>query len=199
MDYAFLDLETTGLVPWYHEITEIAIKRGSLIFVKKIKPERMDRADSYALKVSGYNKKVWEEEAVPFSSVANEIVSLLKNVIIVGHNVNFDINFLKFAFYKLSDKEGKKNPKLWEKEKISLYTIDTMSLALEHLRPHGQKSVSLKNVCNVLGISNEGEHTAYADVLRTEQVFYRLLRSTPEDHEELKLLVEQNSKRKNWR
>lgn len=61
------DLETTGLNPKVHEITEIGlivVEQKSLnildIFEHKIKTVHIETAIEFALKHSGYNEKDWE-------------------------------------------------------------------------------------------------------------------------------------------
>jgi DNA polymerase III epsilon subunit-like protein len=48
-------------------------------------------------------------------------------------------------------------------------------LAMAILIPNGLGRVSLKACCDFLGISNDGQHNAYDDCLRTKLVYERML------------------------
>jgi DNA polymerase III alpha subunit (gram-positive type) len=109
MKLVFLDTETTGLKAWnygkpFHEITELAIivhedgkevYRGSWKFF----PRRIETADSVALEIGGYDPEVWSKEAVEWcENFIHNLCSTMEGGVIVGHNVKFDIGFLKALF-----------------------------------------------------------------------------------------------------
>jgi DNA polymerase III epsilon subunit-like protein len=163
---AFIDTETTGLDPHTQEVIEIAIilvdsGKRTLTLHRKIKPERLEVADPYALKVNGYaaNPEAWND-ALPMSVVGPEIVSFLKGAVLVGHNVSFDREFL----VRNLERSGIKT-------KISHRSIDTITLAFEHLQPLGLESMALDSVRKFLGWSAVGAHTALKDVEDTLRLF----------------------------
>jgi DNA polymerase-3 subunit epsilon len=175
---AFIDTETTGLDPQVHEVIEIAIilthsNGRTLTYHRKIKPERLDVADPIALKVNGYaaNPEAWDD-ALPMSAVGPEILLFLDNalsdgvilaghnVVLVGHNVSFDREFL-IQNLKRAGLKGN----------ISHRTIDTITLAYEHLQPLGLKSMALDAVRKFLGWSKVGAHTALKDAEDTQRLF----------------------------
>jgi DNA polymerase-3 subunit alpha (Gram-positive type) len=109
MKLAFLDTETTGLKAWnygkpFHEIIELAliiVENGETTFKKSYKfhPLRFHTADPKALEVCGYDPKVWEEEALHWNKTSiKNLAKKLEGSVIVGHNVSFDMNFLKALF-----------------------------------------------------------------------------------------------------
>ena len=162
----FLDLETTGLKAGFHEITEIGVVHEK--FGKwscKIMPRRLDRAQPEALEMHGFNKVDWDG-APYFEDVAKKIIEYVENTILIGHNIaGFDIPMLhgNFEMVGLNSKA------------ISRSVMDTMTLAIEHLVPKGLKQLRLHSICDMLKISNEGEHTALADAERVKQVWEKLV------------------------
>ena len=60
---------------------------------------------------------------------------------------------------------------------LGYHVIDTATLVYEHLAHLGLHRLSLKVACQMLGVSNEGAHTALADTVRCEKVFNKLMRA----------------------
>jgi len=109
MKLVFLDTETTGLKAWkngktYHEITELAIivhENGKETFRESWKffPRRIETADPIALEIGGYDQKKWDAEAIDWNAkIISYLCSILDGAVIVGHNVKFDIGFLRATF-----------------------------------------------------------------------------------------------------
>lgn len=169
----WLDTETTGLDPLENDIIEFAAVRDDTgeSLEMKIWPDRPENANPRALEINGYSVEAWEEAgAVTMEEAAPKIAAFLHNVILGGQNVSFDEDFIKAAL---------KTHKV--ETRIGYHKLDTVTLALVHIRPLGIRSVSLHTICNVLGISNEGEHTAMADVLRTQAVYQALRNPSKKD------------------
>lgn len=170
----FIDTETTGLDPLRHEIISIAIiteygdgriERWS----SKIRPEHIDTASEKALKVNGYNSYEWCD-APSFFEVFNVIQQKLRKGIIVGHNVAFDIAFLRQAYIDLGEDPDDK------KTGIARYKIDTITLAHEHLQPMGMWFLGLDSIRKFLGWDTEGAHTALQDAEDCRRLYWSLLR-----------------------
>ena len=162
----FLDTETTGLNPRTHEMIEFAGLKvypdGEVEALEmKITPERIEDASPKALEINGYTEEAWRD-SVPMSEAIPQIVEFVKGCVLVGHNIKFDFNFIKAAAQK-HDAGG-----------LPYHTVDTVTLAYEHLAPRGLSKMSLANVCDYLGISNANAHTAMVDVIRCKEVFDRL-------------------------
>lgn len=166
----WIDTETTGLDPQNNDIIEFAGLRETdgktLQF--KVFPERPENAHPRALEVNGYTREAWEEAgAIEMTEAIGQIVEFLKNAVLCGQNVSFDENFIKATMKRHG-----------VDERIGYHKLDTATLALVHLRPLGAWSVSLGYICDVLGISNEGAHTAMADVKRARAVYRALINPT---------------------
>lgn len=159
-----IDIETTGLDEQIHEIIEFAglcLSSGELLHLK-IKPNNINTADPLSLSINNYNERNWKN-ALSQKEALEKINLFLKNKIYLGQNVNFDLKFIKKGLnkYGIESNLGRRH-------------IDTMTLAYEHLVPLGLESLSLRSICNFIGINNEGEHTAVADVMRTKNVYLSL-------------------------
>jgi DNA polymerase III epsilon subunit-like protein len=168
----WLDTETTGLSAKKHEIIEFAAAReDGAVLEMKIQPQRIENAHPKALEVNGYSEEAWAEAVTPAEAVES-IIEFARGCemapMYAGHNVNFDWCFLQALF----EQEGRIDD--WP---FHYHNLDTMVLAQEHLKPLGQRSVSLHYVCKTLRVSNKSEHTALADVRRTMAVWNKLCRA----------------------
>lgn len=162
MNYAIIDVETTGLDPLRHEIIEVAIVTKTESYHVKILPENIERADKKALEINGYNPKDWFG-AVTQKDAAIATSRLLNGKIIIGHNPSFDMSFIR---------------ELWDLYNCAPYVdqryIDTIALAREHL-PRC-RSYKLDHIREYLGWSLVANHSAYVDAKDTEALFHLLWR-----------------------
>lgn len=105
---AFIDTETTGLDPINNEIIEIAIKiidteiiRTTCVsdvsyeFEGKFKIRCMETANPKALEINGYNEEEWQGAYNWSKQACERLVERLKDCVVVGHNVQFDIDFIR--------------------------------------------------------------------------------------------------------
>jgi DNA polymerase III alpha subunit (gram-positive type) len=160
MKLIFLDTETTGLNAWkygktHHEITELAlivheddkeVYRGSWKFI----PRRIETADPVALDIGGFNLDVWEKEAIEVTEhFLTSLCSIMNGGVVVGHNVKFDIGFLRALFNDFGIK-FRFPPEL-----------DTKALAR---MVWGFESLKMDNIRkNVDGMTCDGAHRALKD------------------------------------
>ena len=95
-DYMVIDIETTGFDPFWDEIIEVAVlkvRNYEVVdhFQSLIDPEiKID--EFITLKTGITNKMVRGKPTI--SDIIPELFDFIGNDIILGHNVNFDINFL---------------------------------------------------------------------------------------------------------
>ncbi|MDE0988993.1 MAG: exonuclease domain-containing protein [Pseudomonadales bacterium] len=108
---AHIDVETTGLVPGYHEMIDIGIIMTDLrgdeldrLFLR-VMPEYPDRAQPGAIAVNGFSVERWKElgfvtsrQAVPKIVDFHHQVAGDRHVLFVGYNAWFDISFLDHLF-----------------------------------------------------------------------------------------------------
>ena len=171
--FAFLDVETTGLSPWFGDrICEIAVLRcdGEKIvgsFDTLLNPERP--ISPGAARVNGLNDTDLID-APQFRDIAEQVMLLVRDAVIVCHNVPFDLGFLSS-----------------ELERVNQYLPTTLALdTLEIARQHFDfDSNSLQSIADELDIEVSGAHRALDDVLTTRELlrhFARNLKSTEIEH-----------------
>lgn len=173
----FIDTETTGLDENFNEMIEFAGVRRTRdghedVLEMKLRMLHPDRAHPRALAVNNYSEEEWAGAEHPHSGVQT-IAAFLRGTLLVGHNVPFDLRFVKATLAREHGQEATRG--------LPYHHVDTMTLAYEHLVPCGLGSISLQNICEFLGIDNEGSHRALVDVRRTMAVFDTLIRATEED------------------
>lgn len=169
-NFAFIDIETTGLNLFKHEIIEIGcvIATPSLKIIEKfelkIKPEHIEDADKISLKVNHYNEKDWEH-AINLEKATNIFSKKVKDCIMVGHNVSFDAGFLEYSFIK----NKIKNPMHYHK-------LDTISIAWAKLHNDPKlEHLSLHEMCARFDIKNEHAHSALSDAYATYELYKKLM------------------------
>ena len=100
-DYTVVDVETTGYDQRYDNIIEVGCikyRDGEEVarYSTLIKPPKNNAGnfiDSYIESLTGITNEMLSS-APPFDNVAKDLWLFIKDELLVGHNVNFDINFL---------------------------------------------------------------------------------------------------------
>lgn len=162
IEYAIVDIETTGGNASGSRITEIAIiiHNGAEIidrFETLVNPQKEIPLPIFAL--TGIHNEMVANAPV-FGDIAEKIYSLLENRIFVAHNVNFDYSFVKQQL----DAEG---------YKFSAPKLCTVRMSRK-IKP-GLYSYSLGNLCRNLEIPIENRHRAGGDAEATAILFSKLL------------------------
>lgn len=161
-DFIVLDLETTGLDSNYDEIIEFAaikIQNGEIsdTFETLIKPNQV--ISEFITNLTGISNKM-VSNAPHLPDVLPQIYDFIGNDIIIGHNVNFDINFLydDFDFFL--------------KKPLSNNFIDTMRLSRKAFPnlPHHR----LIDIAEHFSISPNGYHRALSDCQTTYDCFVKI-------------------------
>jgi DNA polymerase-3 subunit epsilon len=99
--------------------------------------------------------------APKFSDVADRIAAACREMVVVGHNIGFDMAMI--------DREMKLAGLDW----VRPVTLDTLNLYAA-LRPDAVK-LDLEAVAGDLGIEIRGRHTALGDALMTAEIFRRIV------------------------
>src|SRR3989339_969799 len=158
MKMAFFDVETTGLDPFNGgRICEVGILccddfKITNTFSTLVNP--CCPINPGASLVNGITDEM-VKDAPLFSDIADEIMELFSDRIIVCHNAPFDMKFLRYEL-ALIDKQAPKNPML-----------DTLLLARKFFNFPSNK---LQSLAETLDIDPGNRHRALADVHTTRGV-----------------------------
>ena len=160
--YCVLDLETTGFSPKTEKITEIGIMKfenGKVIdkFSCFVNPEKPISAR--VIEVTNITDDM-VRDAETIDKVFPKVLDFIKDSVLVAHNAEFDIGFLKY------------NAKVLGYDFDYTY-LDTLSLAQEIF--YDFKTYKLGRIAKNLGIKVEVAHRALDDVDTTVKVFKIML------------------------
>lgn len=165
IDYAVVDVETTGLFPHHHDrVVEIAVIRvdargahtGELVTL--INPERdVGRTDIHGITARDVL------HAPRFADIAGDVVALLRGAVFVAHNASFDKRFVTAELRRI----GAAVP--------DFPCLCTMQLSrrIDHAAP----GYRLIDICKHFGISIRHAHCAYDDASATASLLVHCLRS----------------------
>ena len=160
-EYTIIDLETTGINPHINHIIEIGcikIKNDREVARFETLLKAPHKLSSRIKKLTGITDDMLAK-APSFEEIAIELWNFLKDEIVVGHNVNFDINFLYKNFQRTLNIE-------FENE-----YIDSLKICRKYYP--GLKSYSLEKICDELGIK-EKNHRAISDCLIVKTIFEKI-------------------------
>ena len=162
MEYAILDIETTGGKYNEEGITEIAIYRfdGDKVvdqFASLVNPEIP--IQPFVVNLTGINNAMLRT-APKFHEVAKRIIEITNDAILVAHNAQFDNRILTTEFDRLG----------YNFDKQTLCTVELAKLLMPDMA-----SYSLGKLVQALGIPIANRHRAGGDALATVELFKLLL------------------------
>lgn len=174
----YLDTETTGLIPGYHDVIQIAgileeYGRVTRRFSYKLRPFYPGRMDQYAQQVN----KMVKNAILNFPDPENAICSLFSflslykpgKIIFAGQKTFFDLFFLQALFQKSKYEECRAFNIMHIAHNTTM-DLKTLTL-LAILQGHKIKSNSLEDVCEYFGVKNEKPHDALSDIHATRECF----------------------------
>lgn len=174
MQYAIVDIETTGSYAAASGITEVSIQvveAGIVVQRYETLVNPLHKIPPYIMAMTGITNEM-VQEAPLFEEIAEEIYEILKDKIFVAHSVNFDYSFIKsqlqYCGYQLN------SPKL-------------CTVRLGRKIFPGHQSYSLGKICLALGIKHVNQHRAGGDTDATVALFQMLLAHDKEGHIEKSL------------
>ncbi len=160
--YCSLDIETSDFTAEKGEVLEV----GMVFFeIEKKKIKILSEWESTFKASKEVSPKILAltgitleelEDAPLFRDKSEEIQTLVKDAVIVGHNINFDIKFLENFGIKFSGK-----------------SIDTLDLAQMFLPT--QTSYNLEALMHLFKVSHQDAHRALADAKAALVVFEKLM------------------------
>ena len=158
MEFAILDIETSGGKPNESRIIEIAIiihdgKKVIDTYETLINPEK--KIDWFVQKLTGIKDK--DVESSPkFYEVAKKIHELLDNRVFVAHNISFDYPIVRREFRRLG---------------LDIRLPHMCTIVTSRILIPGLESYGLKKLSEHLEISLDNHHRAMDDTLATVKVF----------------------------
>ena len=172
-DYVVIDLETTGLSPNYDDIIEIGaikVKNDKIVgeFQSLINPNY--EIDEFIIDFTGITNEMLFT-APEINDVLPLFLDFVGDNIIIGHNVNFDINFLYDNCVNILNTTFKND------------FIDTMRLSRRMFKEH--RHHTLTDLVSRFDIKAKVEHRALVDVLCTNDCFIFMKNYANENNIEL--------------
>lgn len=161
-DYVIIDIETTGFNPKTNEIIEIgAVRVGddkiTSIFQSMVRPN--NPINPYISSLTGITNDMLAD-ANPIEAVLDSFVSFIGDTVLVGHNVNTDVNFL------------------YDHCEANLsYHLTNDFIDIRELFREQQSSVlnhKLALMCEKCAIQNINTHRALSDCLAAYNLYHSL-------------------------
>lgn len=186
-EYVVIDIETTGLSPQWDEIIEVAalkILNGKIVdkYQTLLKPSFP--VDPFISELTGITNKMLETAPI-FDDIYQDFQYFIGDNILVGHNVNFDINFLYDEF---------------ESRNIILSNnfIDTMRISRRLFKDERHHRLSdLIQRHNI--IIDKDLHRAEVDITATNKAFEIFKQCIIDQKIDLEKFSKKNYNRKNYK
>lgn len=164
--FVFLDIETTGLSPWFGDrICQIALivtegKRIKRTLDLLLDPER--ELSPSAIHVNGLDESILAGKP-RFAEIADQLDEALKEAVVVCHNAKFDIQFLDNEYRRLG--RAVEFPNL----------VDTLLLARDH---YDLPSYSLSHLSQDFQVATNMQGSrALADAITMKNLFFAMAES----------------------
>ena len=182
---AFIDVETTGLIPGYHEMIDFGIVMTDLEGVElstlfiRIQPDFPERTQDGARAVNAFDAERWQElDALSIQESLHSIVSFHqatagnKSVLMVAFNSHFDAAFLDHLF-RAGDRS-------W-RELYHYFILDLPSMAWSQ----GDRSLTGQSLAKSLGVEDEphvaDQHTGITGAKLNARIYRALIKRAKTD------------------
>ncbi len=176
---AHIDVETTGLLPGYHEMIDIGIVMTDLegnqkgTYYCKLQPEHPERCSEGARKVNAFDPEKWEEQGALSPSMAvdsifnfHQRVAGEKNVLMVAYNSHFDLSFLDHLL--------RSQQRSW-RELYHYFVLDIPSMAWSL----GYRDLTGQQFMQKFGIEDEPhvaeKHTGITGAMKNARIYRSLV------------------------
>lgn len=161
-NYTVIDIETTGLSCHKNEIIELSalkIRNNKIAdkFSALIKPD--GHINSFIRGLTGISDEL-VQNAPNIKEVLPDFIKFIEQDTLLGHNISFDIRFIKHNLQKHLQKDLRNN------------TIDTMKLSRKYCTT--LTSHRLQVLAEHFNINTEGHHRALKDCEMTNCVYQNI-------------------------
>lgn len=156
--YTLIDIETTGLSSMYDEIIELSaikVRENKIVntFSSLIKPKY--RIDGFITELTGITNEM-VQNAPRIKSIIQDYINFISDDIVIGYNINFDINFIYDNYLECKKLEFNNN------------FIDLMRICRKLCLLQNHK---LKTVAEYYNISTDGHHRGLTDCNITFEIY----------------------------
>ncbi|MCU7495556.1 MAG: GIY-YIG nuclease family protein [Ignavibacteria bacterium] len=171
-EFCVVDVETTGMSPSSCRIIEVGMVRIRKLKIVETYQSFVNPGMEIPYFITGLtgisNSDVYE--APYFDEIANQVKEFIGDSILIGHNLQFDVSFLRRAFEDCGGSEKLANPLL-------------CTLKLARKMYPGLSSKSLSSVVKHLKVRNKNVHRALSDATATAKVLLKMIKElkTKED------------------
>ena len=180
---AFIDVETTGLVPGWHEMIDIGVAVTTVdgrvmdtLFLR-IQPEHPERLSAGAQAVNAFDAERWKTlDALAPAAAVDSILAFHRRVagtrptLMVAFNSQFDAAFLDHLFRSRGSS--------W-REMYHYFVLDLPSMAWSL----GLRDLRASDLASRLGVPDEPhvaeQHTGITGAMVNVRIYQALLRLTP--------------------
>lgn len=176
-NYTVIDIETTGLDPKINKIIELAalkVQDNQVIdtFSCLINPEV--EIDNFITKLTGISQDMVKDAPV-LDDVLQKFLDFIGEDVIIGHNVNFDINFIYDNSMLLLNKAVENN------------YIDTLRISRLNNNVENHK---LQTMANYYNIDYTNAHRALKDCYITKELYSCLKNEISKTNEQRNKIVD---------
>ena len=161
--FAFLDLETTGLSPWFGDrVCKVAVVLTEGKRIKATYQKLVDPCRPLSPAAASTNRLTDAElRGQPsFADLAGELENWLKDAVVVTHNARFDMQFLDSEFHRLGYQAQFPN------------LIDTLLLARQYF---DLPSYTLSALSEAFHVPPVEAHRALFDALTVKGLFFEMM------------------------
>lgn len=160
-NYTVVDIETTGLSPQYDDIIELSalkVRNNEVVeeFSSLLKSQK--GVNSFITDLTGITNRMLMS-APEIDEVLPKFLSFIEDDTILGHNVNFDMRFIKNKTQRVLNRNVE-NP-----------IMDTMILAKSNLR---LRNFKLATIAQHYDIDTKNNHRGLKDCYITFEVYNKL-------------------------
>ena len=167
LDFTAIDIETTGLSPTDNEIIELGAVRyrdGVIVsqYQQLINPGTS--IPKSITKLTGITDEM-VSDAPAFGEAIDAFLDFIGDDLLLGHNTNFDINFIYDACVGCGH------------DPIKNDFVDTMRIS-KKMHPE-YPDHKLQTLITQLGVEDQGHHRSVADCIMTAECYLRMLQENP--------------------
>lgn len=161
-DYTLIDIETTGLSTFRDRVTElggIKVRNGEIVekYSHLVRYPKDNSVPPFITKLNGITREMIEKDGVAVEDAIHDFREFIGSDVIIGYNVNFDLNFV----YDLTKK--------YNEPELNNDYVDVLRLA-RTFYPR-ERHNRLLDCMQRIGIAQVEQHRGLDDSIDTKKVY----------------------------